>query len=437
MSDEKKVLLKGQSKNFTEPYATVLNIISDKQFHAEDILSKIDKLELTKSELSFIIQYLTNHILWSESLNHEQYFRLTDESRSERDSFKYWFAKFEKSIQSPELYYPDRFWYTDILKNFKTRLDARSTIDRTPYFGSDLLEYFIHKHVFVLFHHLTNTHFQSVNVEEVLIEVDRFKKLLGIYQISKKEILLFVRAIDLLLEGKKEDYISMRTLLTEEQILISHGHMWILYLFLINIVLTNKRVWDIDYPEILDIYKELHLLDPKRFYREADAQLIKNICTAAIRSNQIEWFHSLFNYSTSKKMSYECQEALKLCEVKILFHLKQYDLCVDKLAFLKPSQFNLELDQRRLTIMSFYELGQRVLVDNYLNTFKVFVFRGDCIQKKSKESNNNFIRILNKLNKTLDHKKSIQLLHDAEITEPIAEKAWVMDKIRSLLDKLG
>jgi SMC interacting uncharacterized protein involved in chromosome segregation len=87
--------------------------------------------------------------------------------------------------------------------------------------------------------------------------------------------------------------------------------------------------------------------------------------------------------------------------------------------------------------MCFYELRERVLVDNYLNTFKVFIHRNDTINPTYKESNNNFVRLLNRINMSIDLKKTEAIAKDFTKMDHVAEKQWLKEKIDQLLMKLS
>ena len=332
--------------------------------------------------------------------------------------------------------FPERFEILDVLGKNLNMINKNDGFYKS-YFGVESLKNYIYKAYNTI---IFNYSRMQIKVIESQSEIEIAHQLFSLekqFNIENKEIELLRTAIFLIDSGDKNKLTSIYNSLRNDTIHIDPKVLYNLFVCLINVAFKNQEKWKWNWSDILDLYKFQITGYESIFVDEAMPQDIKNICTLSIRTGHIDWFLELFNPKFISRFNIECRNSIKLCFIKIEFSNNEYHKCIESLNFFKTSSIFQELELRRLQVMCFYELGERVLVDNYLNTFKVFIHRNDTINTNYKESNNNFIRLLIRLNKSVDYKKTEVILNDYSKMDRISEKQWVNDKITQLLQKLN
>lgn len=420
-------------KDLAELIPKILNETTDiVQFSAT-----IGQLKLAKnviSELDFILSSICYNSILAEEQKLLHFYEFSTKNNRLNESNKYFIQEFENLIHSNK----EKSIHLYLLRNEIKLFNSFSYgLSQDLYFHKDLLCFFVIRSLNVIIHYCSINVLYKINFEHIQNELDRISALIRSYEIKEPEIYILEKTALLATNNNKNTFIEIRNCLNTTKYNLSIGQIYSIYSIIINSLYIHLKEWEYSIQEVLDVYKELFNNYPQAIQEFTTPQLLKNIATLCIRCNEINWFYKIFSKSVIQKFGIDIQSTYQFCLAKILFSENKYIECIDFLNKHKTIDIFQDLELRRLQIMCFYELKERVLVDNYLNTFKVFIHRNDTINKMYKESNNNFVRFLNRLNKTVDVKKVEGILTEINTAERVAEKQWLIEKTVELQNKLS
>lgn len=346
--------------------------------------------------------------------------------------FEFFESRISNSISNT--IYPNKYILEDRLLEIKSEYYKYK--DGYNYSPILILHYYLFIALNAILGSITLTQKRKKNNESYdqdLVEIDVLLKKNSITQI---EIIVLRKTISVIIDNRQTDFIDLIQLLENNKLNLHPLNVYNIYVGLFNTAYINKVDWKIDYTQLLNIYKlkvESLGLD---FFAVIHPQDIKNIATLCIRTQQTDWFDNVFNISNQKKITKNGISTLKICNLIFLFSRREYNKCLIQLNDFIPYDIFQDLEIRRLQIKCFYELGERVLVDNYASTFKVFIHRNEEVSKMYKESNGNFLKIISKLNKALYADKVSKLIIEINSYKNLAEKNWLIEKSTELYQKL-
>lgn len=431
---EERQRLLGMEHILDKKLIKFLSNIFSKTFKNSDELYKfilILKDDVLNQELIYFIECYTLSIKSNRS---DLYLKLSYTFKEKSNEFNYFIEKLEKSLEEEEIRYPELYVYQEHIHSMNV---YGNQIEPSLSSNTYLLEHYLLKKMYLLVYILSDNHIFKRNIEDIKSEFNVLKNLMSISNISSKELEAFSLVIDLMLENEKETYTQLLNILNHKDLQLTNNSIQKLYLLIINTAYINLKNWDLNLNDILNIYLSLHQNYSVAFYKYIQPQVIKNIFTLSVRANKLDIIDSIFSKDKIKVMDDECIEAIELGKVKLLYHESKFSDCIAHLNQFKFKNIFQELELRRLQLMCFYELKERVLVDNYANTFKIFIYRNKEIQTIYKESNNNFIRFINRINKTIDLSRLNTIQEEINKTERISEKQWLIDKVKELNIKLS
>lgn len=384
-------------------------------------------------DLNVYIESIIVRQFKSEAEIYSEFLEFTIEDREANLFFK---KKVEKGLDSKKNHYPEVYLpQYKLFTNDASMYHSKSKKTDIKFYDS-LLCNFIFEQLHSIICYYTESHLYNVNSEVLESEFKRLNAIIDIYKIDTIEIKSLLELIHFLRESSLEGYYSIRSLIFSKKLELRDLDIRTFFISMMNILVVNQHSWGIKDVNLLQNYLEFYTSYETVFLKYLNPQTIKNIATICIRSYKTEEFYKLFTEAVSKKFSVENKLALEFANIKIIFSLKKYGDCLEKLNNFQTNDIFQELEFRRIQVMCFYELKERVLVDNYLNTFKVFIHRNDTINKTYKDSNNHFIRLLNRLNTTIYLGKLEKIQQDFDKMERVAEKQWIQDKITELKTKL-
>lgn len=433
-----KKTLQSKSLILQEKYQKfILAFIDQKEYTLSSIQNFLSSYSFTTIEFEAIIHFLESSIYKSISFHADFILKLHNHYNTKAMIRPKVQQLLESCITSENIKKPDLLLYLDQYKTWDSIHREQNNISSSFYSSIYLIEYYILNAIINLCVYLTNSQLKNKKNELVIDELEKLEQLIQLYQLKSTEVDIFIQSSRLILYNKKNDFEEIYSTIEKFDLNLIPRNISSIYLILINSLYHNLSLWGYEQSKLLDIYISMKNKLGKEFYNELKPQTIKNIATLSIRSQNKTVFYQLFNDKNTPELSLENQDALKLCEAKFVFYDQDYHACIEILNLYKTHDLFQELELRRLQVMCFYELRERVLVDNYLNTFKVFIHRNDTVNKIYKESNNNFIRILNRLNRTIDLKKLDGIQTDFLVMNQIAEKQWLKEKVKELYQKLA
>ncbi len=161
---------------------------------------------------------------------------------------------------------------------------------------------------------------------------------------------------------------------------------------------------------------------------------LKNIITLSLRLEKYEWAEEFLYKHKNKIEAENPKEVYSFNLANVFFYQQKYDEMHRILRILKCKDIFYELALRRLEIKALYEEEEINLLYAKLNAYRVFIHRNGVLDKGSKEMNNNFLNILNKLVKIIPRdKQQICVLKQTLDNMPkLAERKWIATKLEEL-----
>lgn len=429
-----------KASDFLNPAFKILleKLTESNDLTLEHLTIEIEKLKIHNENLEFLFLFLAQFEEIDKKLFVHSIVNHLQNYKKEKAVWISLNEELKKGIKLIDNTSPFLYYLRDIEKKSNLYFNYEFGITTEYYFGHDLLSYYLYQQITLLVFYYAQNQIQnnppSDLIDTLNIEFDKILKTIEIHKVEVEEINVLINLVHLIRDKKESTYYLIINSIESSSLRLHTKEVKSIYLVLINFLFLNKK--EKPYGLILSAYQSMYSYHNNMFFNYLQPQVIKNIATLCLRTNNLSWFNEVFTAKNIKRLNKANQETLKLCEAKFLFHNYKYGNCIHVLNHFKTGDIFQDLELRRLQIMCFYELRERVLVDNYLNTFKVFIHRNETINKIYKDSNNNFMRFLNRLNKTIDIKKAESILSEINQTERIAEKQWITSKADELLTKL-
>ncbi len=231
-------------------------------------------------------------------------------------------------------------------------------------------------------------------------------------------------------------YQQLKKLVREHQTRIAIQEKRALYTYLENssALLMSRQE---RYVELFELY-QLQLKD-QTIYSDGYLQPLsfRNIITVALKLKENRWAEQfLEEHQTLIVPDYtEKEDMVSLCKALILFEQKQYDQTLDFLNLLKYNNVYTKLDERRVRLKVYFELGFDDLFDDLINSFRKFISKNKTqINEVYINLNRNFVNAINTMQKLKYEVKNQQakrndLIIKIQTMSLIAEKEWLLTKL--------
>lgn len=411
-------------------------ILTDIRLNPKEINAIISQHTHRETFIDQLIFLIESTVYKSRAYYADYLYKFSEHVMPNDPHFQYFHTYFHNNLTIEDIRYPELFRYQNHINILTWQQTLKKDKSISPYSNPALLEYYIYHQINVLNAYLSESNIYNMSAELIVMELDKLQQLVAQYHIQSQEIRLLLKSLELVLYNRFEDFVALQDYLDSKDLKLHHLEIYSIYLQLINSLVINLKMWNQSQRKILEVYEHFCAHYPDIFYKMLNARTITNIALLSARCEEIDWFYKIFHKKNIPQLDNSCIQALTIANLRFLHHRRDYNACMEAIIQLKSADIFQELELRRLHIMCFYELGERVLVDNYLNTFKIFIYRNEEINKMYKESNNNFMRMLNKLNKSIDVKKVDSTAEEIQAVNRIAEKQWLLDKASELKQKL-
>ncbi len=183
------------------------------------------------------------------------------------------------------------------------------------------------------------------------------------------------------------------------------------------------------YEDILDIqlFTEKNAMTPW-FY--------KNIITTGLLSGKFDWISNFIETYTDLLPEKERSNAYSYNLANLSFYKKEYHTTVEILNRVEFDDIVYDLGGRWLLVRAYYEMGEMMVLDSLLESFRLFLLRNKVMTQKNKKQYLNLIRFVQKLISIQPNDKNVlnKLKGKIEGQENVANKKWLLDKISEMLN---
>ncbi len=246
----------------------------------------------------------------------------------------------------------------------------------------------------------------------------------------------------LLLHTNDNQYFTMlkKRLDTKCQINISQENLGQAYTMLINY--CNRKIVDgaLNYQlEMFHLYTQM--IEKKLLYigNYIPARHIKNIVSVGLKSKAFEQTRKFIeNYKT--EVDPQIQEGVYHFNLGAWhFYQKQYDQALEHLIQVDKIDVYYDLDSQALLLKTYYELTDSNALLSFIGSYKNFVKNNKKIPKNRQKAYLNFINLtmsLFRIKALYGNKSPLTLKAKIQKTEPISDKAWLLEKVEELIQTL-
>lgn len=189
--------------------------------------------------------------------------------------------------------------------------------------------------------------------------------------------------------------------------------------------------------ELVNLY-ELHIA--KKYYETESnpylpLPLFRNMLNFAIRIRKFKWAEKYIKIYSNKLYPDFKGDLRNLGYARIAFARGQFSETLRKINKVNPDASGIKVDYKNLMIMLHYELGNFMLVESLLDSYKLFIRRSKVISKENKVYYRNFAFYVERFVKFTSNRNKTYLgsLKDRiKKEENIVYKSWLIQKVNEL-----
>lgn len=276
------------------------------------------------------------------------------------------------------------------------------------------------------------------------------KKILNIdYELSYKEELLKViysekyddiipirvyKLLYKLLQDEKESYDDFVNAVIEHGEKFQYDEVVVLLTFAQNYCIKKINASKFEYFDkmffIIKYRIEHHYILSQG---EIQPRLFKTIVNTAMRVKEHEWAYNFIKDYAKFLPIAEYDKAYNFNMAFYMFEMKKYSKTIELLSKVEYDDLFYGFNVRLLLLKSYYELDELETLDHLLASFKIFVNRKKSgISENYKKAHLNVIYIVKKLIAVnpRDKKKVQEIKSKFQLMKPIAEMAWLSEKLQ-------
>jgi hypothetical protein len=282
---------------------------------------------------------------------------------------------------------------------------------------------------------------RSFNVSKKLVGVDIILKLARspIFKDYPPISIYYTISLTLTDEQNEEHYYKLRFLIDEFLHLFSRDEAKEILESALGYCVTrsNKGILKFE-KEALDLYKKsikenlIFLNDGSLSPRE-----FRNITALALKIGEYTWAEEFIQeYALFIEESVR-ESNVNFSLARVEWYKKDYNKVIQLLAFTDYTEVFQAILSRTLLLLSYFELNELESLESLLNSFKLFLDREKTWTKQRKLQYYNLIKYCKSLIKLSmkDMDKLQRLLTEVNITDPIVNKQWLIEKINEKLNK--
>ncbi len=164
----------------------------------------------------------------------------------------------------------------------------------------------------------------------------------------------------------------------------------------------------------------------------------KNIITAALRLNEVEWTKEFIKTYKDKLSIEHRHNAYHYNLAKYNFHLKQYDKVLTFLQRVEYEDIFYGLDARTLLMKVYFAQNETEALFSLADSFRIYLRRKKKIPQERSKTYLNFIKFVKKLIQLnpRDYKKLDALRSKVKESLKVADKSWILEMIELKIKKI-
>jgi len=159
-----------------------------------------------------------------------------------------------------------------------------------------------------------------------------------------------------------------------------------------------------------------------------------NMVKSGSRLKEFDWVKAFIeNYNGLINEDYR-HSSYQLALSMMNFEMKKFDDALSHLALVKYEDNYYNLEVRNLTSRIYYEKGETDLLNDFLNSYRIYVSKNRSLSKKDCESHTHFISVLGKLVRIREGGKNYKIdeLLPSERKKDFINKIWILEKLKDL-----
>lgn len=159
-----------------------------------------------------------------------------------------------------------------------------------------------------------------------------------------------------------------------------------------------------------------------------------NMVKSGSRLKEFDWVKMFIeNYNGLISEDYR-HSTYQLALSTMNFEMKRFDEALSHLALVKYEDNYYNLEVRNLTSRIYYEMGETDMLNDFLNSYRIYVSKNRALSRKDCESHTHFISVLGKIVRIKESGKSYKVdeLLPSERKKEFINKTWILEKLREL-----
>ncbi len=159
-----------------------------------------------------------------------------------------------------------------------------------------------------------------------------------------------------------------------------------------------------------------------------------NMVKSGSRLKEFDWVKMFIeNYNGLISEDYR-HSTYQLALSTMNFEMKRFDEALSHLALVKYEDNYYNLEVRNLTSRIYYEMGETDMLNDFLNSYRIYVSKNRALSRKDCESHTHFISVLGKIVRIKESGKSYKVdeLLPTERKKEFINKTWILEKLREL-----
>ncbi len=160
----------------------------------------------------------------------------------------------------------------------------------------------------------------------------------------------------------------------------------------------------------------------------------KNIVTAGLRLSEFDWVENFIHSHTKDLDENYRNNALTFNLAQLYFYKKEYANVISQLSQVEYDELTYNLNSKTLLMASYYELDEMDALSSLLDAFRIYLNRNKELPAPRRKHYLNTLSIVKRLSKIVrgDQKEIENLTHEAEQTQGLVSKNWILEKLAAL-----
>lgn len=187
--------------------------------------------------------------------------------------------------------------------------------------------------------------------------------------------------------------------------------------------------------ELFEIYQ--FALDKWIFHNKngrLPQQDYKNIITVGLHVQEFDWVENFIKKQTQDLPQEQRENALTYNLAKVYFSRKEYEKVISQLQEVEYDDIVYALGSKLLLLKTYYELDEYLALDSLIDSFRIYLRRNKTISTQVKRQYLNILRFVKKMSTVdpYDDGALMKLFGQAQECKALADKSWILNKIKSI-----